>query len=411
MVAAVYNRIRTSLASGAMGEGLSQRTLRLLPIAVLLAIGLLAVTGCSGDEEAKEEDEESQAPSQEEVQSALEQAVAAGIPGIAVEIHSSEGSEFLAAGDASLEAEQPRPPAENDHFRIASVTKAFTAAVVMQLTEEGPLSLEDSVEHWAPGLLAEGDSITVRYLLAHTSGLPDYTKDEEFLEAFVAGEDLPPQRLVSFVSSEPLAFEPGTKYEYSDTDNIVLGMIVEAVTGRSYEQELHSRVLDPLELQATVLPEGTAMPDPHAQGYQYEPESEGAGEPENVTTALDPSAAWASGALVSTPADLSRFFGGLLGGELVGEDTLEQMKETLAGEGSPSGPGTKRAGLGIFSYELPCGVVWGHTGQFPGYQTFGAATPDGRNELAMMANATGISEQANEALVYAQQLAACRALG
>ena len=106
------------------------------------------------------------------------------------------------------------------------------------------------------------------------------------------------------------------------------------------------------------------MPDPHAQGYQYEPESEGAGEPENVTTALDPSAAWASGALVSTPADLSRFFGGLLGGELVGEDTLEQMKETLAGEGSPSGPGTKRAGLGIFSYELPCGVVWGHTGQF-----------------------------------------------
>ena len=86
-----------------------------------------------------------------------------------------------------------------------------------------------------------------------------------------------------------------------------------------------------------------------------------------MTTALDPNAAWASGALVSTPSELSRFFGGLLGGELVGEDTLEQMKETLAGEGDPSGPGTKRAGLGIFSYELPCGEVWGHTGEFPGY--------------------------------------------
>ena len=153
------------------------------------------------------------------------------------------------------------------------------------------------------------------------------------------------------------------------------------------------------------------MPEPHAQGYQYEPESEGAGEPVDVTIAVDPAAAWASGALVSTPGDLSRFFGGLLGGELVSEDTIEQMKETVAGEGSPSGPGTKSAGLGIFSYELPCGEVWGHTGQFPGYQAFGAATPDGRGGLAMMANATGISEQANEALVDAQELAVCRALG
>ena len=86
------------------------------------------------------------------------------------------------------------------------------------------------------------------------------------------------------------------------------------------------------------------------------------------------------------------------------------MKETLAGEGSPSGPGTKRAGLGIFSYELPCGEVWGHTGQFPGYQAFGAATPDGRGGLAVMANATEISAEANEALVHAQELAVCRAL-
>jgi D-alanyl-D-alanine carboxypeptidase len=281
----------------------------------------------------------------------------------------------------------------------------------MELVEEGALSLDDTVEQWTPGLLAEGNSITVRHLLGHTSGLPDYTKDEDFQEAFVAGEDLPPQQLVSFVSSESLAFEPGTQYEYSDTDNIVLGMIVEAAAGRSYEQELSSRVLDPMELQGTVLPNSPEMPDPHAEGYQYPPEIEGAGEPENVTTALDPSAAWASGALVSTPSDLSRFFRGLLGGELVGEGTLEQMKETLAGEGSPSGPGTKRAGLGIFSYELPCGEVWGHTGQFPGYQAFGAATPDGSGALAMMANATQISEEANEALVYAQELAVCRALG
>jgi D-alanyl-D-alanine carboxypeptidase len=378
-------------------------------VLVVTALAAVLVSSCGGGEEGKNEEQESQAPSQEEVQSALEQAVAAGIPGIALEIQGREGSEFLTAGSASLENEQPLT--SEDTFRIASVTKAFTAAVVMELVEEGALSLDDTVEQWAPGLLAEGNSITVRHLLGHTSGLPDYTEDENFVEAFVAGEDLPPQQLVSFVSSESLAFEPGTQYEYSDTDNIVLGMIVEAAAGRSYEQELSSRVLDPMELQATVLPNSPEMPDPHAEGYEYPPESEGAGELENVTTALDPSAAWASGALVSTPSDLSRFFRGLLGGELVGEGTLEQMKETLAGEGSPSGPGTKRAGLGIFSYELPCGEVWGHTGQFPGYQAFGAADPDGSGALAMMANATQISEEANEALVYAQELAVCRALG
>ncbi len=378
-------------------------------VLVVTALAAVLVSSCGGGEEGKNEEEESQAPSQEEEQAALEQAVAAGIPGIALEIQGREGSEFLTAGSASLEDERLLTP--EDSFRIASITKAFTAAVVMELVEEGALSLDDTVDQWVPGLLAEGDSITVRHLLGHTSGLADYTKDDEFIEAFVAGEELPPERIVSFVSSEPLAFEPGSTYEYSDTDNNVLGMIVEAVAGRSYEQELSSRVLDPMELRSTVLPNSPEMPDPHADGYQYDPESEGAEEPENVTTALDPSAAGASGALISTPSDLSRFFRGLLGGELVGEGTLEQMKETLAGEGSPSGPGTKRAGLGIFSYELPCGEVWGHTGQFPGYQAFGAATPDGSGALAMMANATQISEEANEALVSAQELAVCRALG
>ena len=230
---AVYIRTRTSLASRAGSKGLSRWTLRLLSIAVFLTIGLLSLTGCSAGEESKAE-EESEAPSLEEVQSALEQAVAAGIPGIALEIQGPEGSEFLTAGDASLEDE--RPLTSEDRFRIASVTKAFTAVVVMELVEEGTLSLDDTVEDWAPGLLAEGDSITVRYLLGHTSGLADYTKDEEFVEAFVAGEDLPPSQLVSFVSIEPLAFEPGTTYEYSDTDNIVLGLIIEFATGSSYEE-------------------------------------------------------------------------------------------------------------------------------------------------------------------------------
>jgi D-alanyl-D-alanine carboxypeptidase len=375
--------------------------LLLLPVALTV---LLISSVSSGVADTQE-----QPPTRKDVQTALEEAVAAGVPGIALAIRTPEGGEFLAAGDASLKQQRPLRP--EDHFRIASVTKAFTAAVVMDLIEEGKLSLDDTVERWEPGLLDKGNSITVRNLLGHTSGLPEYTKNEEFLEAFTSGKDLSPREVVSFVSSEALAFEPGTRYEYSDTDNIVLGLIIEAATGRSYEVELRSRILEPLGLQATILPHSPQMPDPHAQGYQYDPEGDGTGKPDDVTTALDPDAAWASGALISTPGDVSRFFSALLGRELVGEEALEQMKETVAGEGSPPGPGLKHAGLGIFSYTLPCGEVWGHTGQFPGYQAFGAATPDGRGALAMMVNATDISEQADEAVVHAQQLVSCRAVG
>ena len=346
--------------------GMQQRRMLVL---VVTALAALLVSSCGGGEEGKNEEEESQAPSQEEVQSALEQAVAEGIPGIALEIQGPEASEFLTAGSASLEDERPLLP--EDRFRIASVTKAFTAAVVMELVEEGALSLDETVEQLAPGLLAEGDSITVRHLLGHTSGLPDYTKDENFLEAFVAGEDLPPERIVSFVASEPLAFEPGTQYEYSDTDNIVLGMIVEAVAGRSYEQELSSRVLDHMELRSTVLPNSPEMPEPHAEGYQYPPESEGAGEPDNVTMALDPSAACASGALVSTPGDVSGFFASLLGGELVGEVTIEQMKETLAGEGDPPDRGRNERVLGSSATDSRVGRSGGTLGSFPATRHLG----------------------------------------
>ncbi len=216
------------------------RRIRLLLFSMALSVALVSIVS-SGSTATPQ-----QTLTQKDLQTALEEAVAAGVPGIALAIRSPEGGEFLAAGDASLE--QPRPLGPEDRFRIASVTKAFTAAVVMQQIEEGRLSLDDTVERWVPGLLAKGDAITVRNLLGHTSGLPEYTKGEKFIEAFTSGEDLSPREIVSFVSSKPLAFEPGTRYEYSDTDNIVLGLIIEAASGRSYEQELHSRILEPVEL-------------------------------------------------------------------------------------------------------------------------------------------------------------------
>ena len=370
-----------------------------VPAALVLAA--LVATGCG-------ESDEPAVPSSQQVQTALDEAVDAGAPGIAVAIRGADGEEFLTSGVASIESEQPIKP--DTLFRIASVTKSFTAAIVMQLVAEGKLSLDDTVKDLAPGLLAAGDQITVRQLLGHTSGLPDYVKSDAFVKRAGAGKSVTPRQALKFVADEEPEFKPGSQYAYSDSDNIALGLIIEQVTGKSYEQELRSRILEPLGLDDTTLATSLDFPKPHAQGYQYS--EGGTGEPEDVTDIpLDPNGAWASGALISTPEDVSRFFAALLGNELVPGDQLQEMMATVPGAGSPPGPGTNNAGLGIFGWEVSCGEIWGHTGSWPGYRTLGAASDNGDATVAMVVNATNTSNHANEAILRAQELAACRALG
>lgn len=370
-----------------------------VPAALVLAA--LLVMGCG-------ESDNDAVPSTQDVQAALDEAVDAGAPGIAVSLRGPEGEEFLTAGVSSLESGRPIRP--DTHFRIASVTKSFTAAIVMQLVAEGKLSLDDTVEDLAPGLLAAGDQITVRQLLGHTSGLPDYVENDAFLERAGSGESITPRQALGFVADEDLEFEPGSEYDYSDSDNIALGLIIEEVTGSSFEQELRSRILEPVGLDETTLATSRRFPKPHAQGYQYS--EDGSGEPDNVTDfPLDPNGAWASGALISTPSDVSRFFGALLGGEVVPQQQLEQMMDTVPGAGSPPGPGTNNAGLGLFGWEIACGEIWGHTGSWPGFRTLGAASEGGDSALAMVVNATNTSDEANDAILRAQELAACHALG
>ncbi|MEO8092092.1 MAG: serine hydrolase domain-containing protein [bacterium] len=361
--------------------------------------GLLA--GCGSD------DEGSAAPTSDEVQAALDAAVEAGAPGIALEIRGPAGDEFLTSGYAAVESQEAIDPGER--FRIASVTKSFTATVVMQLVAEDEIALGDTVSELAPGLLAAGGEITVGQLLGHTSGLPEYTKTDAFAERAGAGKSLTPEQVLGFVADDEPEFEPGSQYAYSDSDNIALGLIIEEVTGNSFESELNARVIEPLGLEQTELATSFDFPEPHAQGYQYDPDS---GELEDVTDArIDPNGAWASGALISTPADVSSFFAALLGGEVVPPEQLEEMIETVPGAGSPAGPGTNNAGLGIFGWEISCGEVWGHTGSWPGFRSLGAASEDGEGSISMVVNATDLPDEAQEAVLDAQELAACRALG
>jgi D-alanyl-D-alanine carboxypeptidase len=367
----------------------------------LSAVLLALATGCGGDDPP---------PSATEVEAALEEAVAAGAPGIALEIHGPEGEEFLGAGEADLDPARPIDP--EDTYRIASVTKSFTAAIVMQLVGEGDLALDDTVGELDPKLLPEAGDVTVAQLLGHTSGLVDYVEDEEFAEVVSEGEPLTPERVFGFVADEPPEFEPGSKYDYSDTDNLVLGFLIEQVTGNTYEEELESRIIEPLGLTETFLATDFEFPEPHAQGHQFDPEPRPGQVPADITDVpIDPNGAWASGALISTPADMATFFGALLGGDLVPEAQLEEMMETRPGAGNPAGPGTNAAGLGIFRWDVACGEIWGHTGAFPGFRAIGAASDDGSGSFGMVVNATELPQEAEDAVLRAQELAACRALG
>lgn len=340
---------------------------------------------------------------------ALARVVAAGVPGAAVLVTGAHGTRFATAGYGDVPARRAIRP--RDRYRIASMSKAFNAAVVLQLVRDGRLRLGDAVERHLPGLVPYGGEVTIRELLRHRSGVPNYTATEGFAAAFQADprRRLRPADLLGFVAGMPLAFPAGSAYAYSNTDNILLGLIVERVAGRDYATVLRDRVLAPLRLRSAFLAERVRIPGPHVRGYAVGER----GRPQDITTALSPSGAWASGAIVARAGDVGRFFRAVLSGRLYGAGLLRAAKRAARpGDSSPPGPGPNAAGLGLFRYRLPCGVVWGHTGLFPGYRNFAVASPDGRRSAVVLVNGTGAPEEgrANRAVLALQRAAACAAL-
>ena len=339
----------------------------------------------------------------------------AGPPGISVLIDRGRRTEFLSAGFSDVAA--GRTPDRDEHLRIASVSKGFNALVAVggvngsrPGTSSAHRRLEVMLGQRVPGLLPAAEAVTLRQLLQHTSGLPDYIRDKAFIDRFSA--DLTgyfaPAELTGFVKDDPLEFAPGSRYHYSDTDNIAAALIEEAATGRSHEELLASRVFDPLGMRKTSLPSAPRMPRPFMHGYDLAP-----GElPEDVSEALSPSGAWASGGIVSTPRDLGRFAAAYVPAILRVSKRLPGAFRP--GSSSPPGPGKNAAGLGIFRYELGCGTVYGHTGSFPGYRLLVAASANGRRSVVFAANAQIVPGQGSakiaEAITRAQARAICFAL-
>lgn len=293
-----------------------------------------------------------------------------GAPGAMVYARDRRAMWTVGAGTAELGTQ--RPIRSGDRVRVASNTKMFTASVVLQLVAEGKVGLDDAIEEYLPGLVAgngyDGRAITVRQLLQHTSGMADYIAD---ILADPAGADHPwaPADLVHIGLSHPPLFAPGTGWAYSNTGYVVLGMLVESVTGKDIGTEITQRLIEPLHLRDTSYPAAgdRRIPGPHAHGYYAF-----SGRPVADVTELEPSIPGAAAALISTGPDLTRFVRALLAGRVVPPGLLAQMRTTVPAQGPDYG-------LGIREIPLPCGgTAWGHAGDMPGFDSFAAATEDGR---------------------------------
>ena len=271
-----------------------------------------------------------------------------------------------------------------DHFRAGSITKTFIATVVLQLAAEHRLSLSDTVERHLPGLVRgagnDGRALTLRSLLTHTSGLYDFTA--------VTGGTVPltPLQAVRVALTHPPA-DRG-RYSYSNTNYVLLGLVVEQVTGRSYAAEAERRIIAPLGLTGTSFPGSrSSLPAPHGRAY--------AADGADVTD-LDPRVAGAAGELVTTLADLDRFYAALLGGRLLPPRWLREMLDTRTAHGS--------YGMGLFPVKVPCGtVVWGHNGRIAGSYVRTAATVDGRRVLTFRVNTTAIADPGLEPALLAAE--------
>jgi D-alanyl-D-alanine carboxypeptidase len=271
-------------------------------------------------------------------------------------------------------------------MRIASTSKAFNGAVALRLVRKGKLLLNSTIGGVLPELPAAWSGVTLRQLLQHTGGVPSYTENADF-QAYLSAhlkDYISPEQAISFVTDEPLEFTPGTRFHYSNTDNLVIALMTQRVTGRSYAELLRSLVSKPLGLKRTSLPTDFLLPQPFVHGYAYA----GPGMPlEDVSEELGVSWVGASGAIVSTLRDMNRFIRAWGAGSFLTPKLRRAQTRFIPGAaGDPPGPGTNSGGLTLYRYRLPCGVVFGHTGYFPGYTQFFASSRDGGRSAVVSAN-------------------------
>jgi D-alanyl-D-alanine carboxypeptidase len=354
----------------------------------VLAAAIVALSGLLAASSAPAQGPPAALPA---VQQALDDVVAAGAPGAVALVRDGDRTIRLSSGYGNLAPRTPMRP--TDRFRIGGLTKSYTATVVLQLVGEGKVTLGDTVEQWLPGAISNGEAISVRQLLNHTSGILDFIQDPRVLAPFL--ENIPQSLTLVFDPSEgvriaaehgPL-FAPGSALAYSNTNYLLLAMIVEAATGNSFGSELRRRIFEPLGLRHTEYPTSSRINGSYTHGYFL------LGEPPLLdVTPLSPTLLAAGGGILSNAKDVARFYRALLLGRLLGPELLESMQtiDPVATGGIPdSGFPGGGWGLGLLRDTFPCGrEAWGHDSEIPGYVTAAWNSKDGNRQVVVVVNTT-----------------------
>ncbi|MBL1073404.1 beta-lactamase family protein [Nocardia sp. 2] len=345
-------------------------------------VAILAATACGTGDTGSEP---TTAPASPALMKALNDLVQNGFPGAQVTVDGPGGHRTVSAGAGDLAT--GAPITDNSHVRIGSNTKTYVSTVLLQLVAEGKVELDAPVERYLPNVVRgngnDGNRITVRQLLQHTTGLPEYlaggspelraatgTPQLEVLSDEIRRRTYTPEELVAIAMRMPPQYEPGARAVYTNTNYILLGMLIEKVTGRPLTEEITTRILEPLHLRDTYFPaaDDTGIRGPHPAGYQ---QIDG-----KRTDFTESNVSWAgaAGAMIATPSDLNRFFTALLTGKLLPPALLEQMKQTVPFDRMPE----SGYGLGLIRHNVSCGKeVWGHGGSIPGFGTRTGVLTDG----------------------------------
>jgi D-alanyl-D-alanine carboxypeptidase len=330
-----------------------------------------------------------------DLQKAIEEIVDSGFTGITLRVHDERGEWVGSAGVAELGG-AAKPPV-NGHARIGSNTKTFTATLVLRLVAEGEIELDTPAADYLPEFGLDR-RITVRMLLQHTSGLFNFTGEVYDDGSIVHGIPVPygttgkewvdsrfhtyrPEDLVRLALSKPARFEPGTGWSYANTNYVLARLLIEKVTGRSLAEEMQQRILGPIGLSGTVVPDASPeLPEPHAHIY-YRYEEDGQQKTIDITR-HNPSWVSTGGDMISTTKDLHTFISALIGGKLLPAPLLAEMC-TPHTTGLPN----MDYGLGVFVQKTDCGgTVITHNGGTVGSMTLMYSTPDGSKTLTAVLN-------------------------
>jgi D-alanyl-D-alanine carboxypeptidase len=329
------------------------------------------------------------------------QLIAYGAPGVLVGVD-GPGRDDLKVRSGYGNVAQKTPVPWDTEFRIGSNTKTYVSATLLQLVGEGRLSLNDTIEHWLPGVVQgngnDGSKITIREMLQHTAGIPEYLREVPYLFDEQGFEEhkfdtLTAEQAVALAMKLPPDFAPGTSWNYSNTDYALAGMIIHKITGHTWQQEVQARIIKPLGLRHTYTPDTSpTIPGPHAVGYERFPGPNATdtdpdyGDPIDATV-LNPSWGGAAGEMISTTDDDNTFLQALIGGRVLKPAQLAEMEKTVPvnAEFNTNWPGA-RYGLGLMWIPNSCGGSWSHGGDIQGFQTRNGVSPDGKRSVIVTIN-------------------------